>query len=250
VVDPSGVPVVGTVVVDLERGGGDFFTFMQTTADAQGRFRFNNVPPLPSQSTGYAIMVAARAAHDPGTAPGAPGSFYAPALLVPGGGPFVPGDPILPGTDIGTIQLRFTSQGDIEGSVTSTDSTQKVPVPIHVKFPPMRVFTLDFVFDYPWVGAAPQLTTAPGTNCPAGTSCASFQLSPVPTDRVEQAIFSKAGYTFAPSDNPANFILTLNAFSLLNGKPDCNPASIQLFANTLAPDAGTNVGPAAFTGCQ
>jgi hypothetical protein len=250
VVDPSGVPVVGTVVVDLERGGGDFFTFMQTTADAQGRFRFNNVPPLPPQSTGYAIMVAARAAHDPGTAPGAPGSFYAPALLVPGGGPFVPGDPILPGTDIGTIQLRFTSQGDIEGSVTSTDSTQKVPVPIHVKFPPMRVFTLDFVFDYPWVGAAPQLTTAPGTNCPAGTSCASFQLSPVPTDRVEQAIFSKAGYTFAPSDNPANFILTLNAFSLLNGKPDCNPPSIQLFANTLAPDAGTNVGPAAFTGCQ
>ena len=129
VVDPSGVPVVGTVVVDLERGGGDFFTFRQTTADAQGRFRFDNVPPLPAQSTGYAIMVAARAAHDPGTAPGAPGSFYAPALLVPGGGPFVPGDPILPGTDVGTIQLRFTSQGDIEGSATSTDSTQKSAYP-------------------------------------------------------------------------------------------------------------------------
>jgi len=250
VVDPSGVPVVGTVVVDLERGGGDFFTFMQTTEDAQGRFRFNTVPPLPPQITGYAIMVAARAAHDPGTTPGAPGSFYAPALLVPGGGPFVPGDPILPGTDIGTIQLRFTSQGDIEGSVTSTDSTQKVPIPVHVKFPPMRIFTLDFVFDYPWVGPAPQLTTAPGPNCAAGTACASFQLSVVPTDRVEQAIFSKAGYTFAPSDNAANFILTLNAFSLLNGKPDCNPPSVQLFANTLAPDAGTTVGPTAFVGCQ
>jgi hypothetical protein len=71
VVDPSGAPVVGTVVVDLERGGGDFFTFIQTAADDQGRFRFNNVPPLPAQSTGYALMVAARAAHDPGTAPGA-----------------------------------------------------------------------------------------------------------------------------------------------------------------------------------
>jgi hypothetical protein len=67
VVDPSGAPVVGTVVVDLECGGGDFFTLMQTTADAQGRFRFNNVPPLPALSTGYAIMVAARAAHDAGT---------------------------------------------------------------------------------------------------------------------------------------------------------------------------------------
>ena len=250
VVDPSGVPVVGTVVVDLEVGGGDFFTFMQTTADAQGRFRFNNVPPQPAQSTGYAIMVAARAAHDPGTAPGSPGSFYAPALLVPGGGPFVPGDPIVPGTDIGTIQLRFTSQGNIAGSATSTDSTQKVPVPIHVRLAPMRIFTLDFIFDYPWIGAAPQFNTAPGAACPAGTACGSFQLTPVPTDRVEQAIFSKTGYTFAPSDNPANFILPLNAFSLLNGKPDCNPTSNQLFANALTPDAGTTVGPAVFTGCQ
>ncbi|HWG40696.1 MAG TPA: hypothetical protein VN658_09105 [Candidatus Acidoferrales bacterium] len=250
VVDPSGVPVVGTVVVDLERGGGDFFTFMQTTADAQGRFRFDNVPQLPAQSTGYAIMVAARAAHDPGTAPGTPGSFYAPALLVPGDGPFVPGDPIIPGTDVGTIQLRFTSQGDIEGSATSTDSTQKLPIPIHIQLAPMRIFTLDFVFDYPWIGPAPQFNTAPGASCPAGTACGSFQLSPIPTDRVEQAIFSKSGYTFAPSDNAANFILTLNAFSLLNGKPDCNPPSTQLFANTLTPDAATTVGPAVFTGCQ
>jgi hypothetical protein len=141
--------------------------------------------PSPTPSPVPGPSNAAQAAHDPGTAPGAPGSFYAPALLVPGGGPFLPGDAILPGTDVGTIQLRFTSQGDIEGSVTSTDSTQKVPIPIHVKFAPMRIFTLDFVFDYPWVGSAPQLTTAPGPSCATGTSCASFQLSPVPTDRVE-----------------------------------------------------------------
>lgn len=195
-------------------------------------------------------MVAARAAHDPGTAPGAPGSFYAPALLVPGGGPFVPGDPIIPGTNVGTIGLRFTSQGDIEGSVTSTDSTQKIPVPIQVQLPPMRIFTLDFVFDYPWIGAAPQFNTAPGPSCPAGTACASFQLNPVPTDAVEEAIFSKQGYTFSPSQTAPNFILTLNAFSLLNGKPDCNPTSTELFANTLHPDAGTTVGPAAFISCQ
>ena len=250
VVDPSGVPVVGTVVVDLELSTGDFFTFRQTKADAQGKFRFDNVPPLPSQSVGYAIMVAARAAHDPGTAPGSPGSFYAPALLVPGGGSFTPGDPILPGTDVGTIQLRFTSQGDIEGSATSTDSTQKLPIPIHVELPPMRIFTLDFVFDYPWIGPAPQFNTAPGASCPAGTACGSFQIAPVPTDRVEQAIFSKTGYTFAPSETAANFILTLNAFSLLNGKPDCNPSSNQLFLNTLNPDAGNTAGPAVFTGCQ
>jgi len=251
VVDPNGVPVVGTVVVDLELGGGDFFTFRQTKADAQGNFRFNNVPPLLAQSTGYAIMVAARAAHDPGTAPGSPGSFYAPALLLPGGGPFIPGDPILPGTNVGTIHLRFvTAQGDIEGSATSTDSTQQLPIPIHIKLAPMRIFTLDFVFDYPWIGAAPEFDTAPGANCPAGTACGSFQLPVVPEDPVEEAIFSKAGYTFSPSQTAPNFILTLNAFSLLNGKPDCNPSSAQLFANTLHPDAGTNVGTATFTSCQ
>jgi hypothetical protein len=250
VVDPSGVPVAGTVVVDLERGGGDFFTFMETTADAQGNFRFNNVPPLPAQSTGYAIMVAARAAHDPGTAPGAPGSFYAPALLLPGGGPFTPGDPILPGTNVGTIQLRFTSQGDIEGSATSTDSTQKVPVPIQVKIAPMRIFTRDFVFDYPWIGQAPQFNTQTGSSCPSGTACGTFSIDPIPTSPVEEAIFSKTGYTFAPSQTAPNFELPLNAFSLLNGQPDCNPNNVTLFANQLNSDAATNVGPAVFTSCQ
>ena len=250
VVDPSGVPVVGTVVVDLERGGGDFFTFMQTTADAQGRFRFNNVPPLPAQSTGYAIMVAARAAHDPGTAPGSPGSFYAPALLLPGNGVFGAGDPIVPGIDVGTIGLRFTSQGDMEPSATSTDSSGTVPVPIKVKIAPMRIFTLDFLFDYPWIGPAPTFQTAPGPSCPAGTACGGITLNVVPESAVEQAVFSKAGNTFAPSQTAPNFVLPMNAISLLNGQPDCNPSEVDLFANTLNPDAATPVGPAAFTSCH
>jgi hypothetical protein len=240
--------VVGTVVVALERGPGDFSIFMETTADANGNFRFNNVPP--AQGTGYAIMVAARAAHDPGTAPGSPGSFYAPALLLPGGGPFTPGDPILPGTNVGTIQLRFTSQGDLNVSATSTDSTGNVPVPIHVKLAPMRIFTLDFLFDYPWIGQPPQFNTALGASCPAGTACGSLTISPIPVSAVEQAIFSKAGYTFSPSGNAPNFEVPLNAFSLLNGQPDCNPSDLELFANTLNPDAATNVGPAPFTGCH
>ncbi|HEX4603311.1 MAG TPA: carboxypeptidase-like regulatory domain-containing protein, partial [Candidatus Angelobacter sp.] len=88
VVDPSGVPVVGTVIVSLEHGPGDFGVIKQTNADAQGNFRFNNVPAVPSGQEGYAIVVAARAAHDPGTAPGSPGSYYAPAILLPGGGNF------------------------------------------------------------------------------------------------------------------------------------------------------------------
>jgi hypothetical protein len=250
VVDPSGIPVVGTVVVALELSSGDFHTVQQVNADAQGNFRFDNVAPVPSQSAGYAIMVAARAAHDPGTAPGSPGSFYAPALLLPGGDVFGSGDPILPGTNVGTIGLRFTNQADILGTVTSTDSTQKVPVPIHVKFAPMRIFTLDFVFDYPWVGAAPEFGTQPGANCPAGTACVSFDLFPVPSSPVEEAVFNKAGYTFSPSQTAPNFELPLNAFSAASEQPDCNPNNITLFANNLQSDAGNNAGTAAFTACQ
>jgi len=242
--------VVGTVVVALERGPGDLSIFMETTADAQGHFTFKNVPPVAQGSEGYVIMVAARAAHDPGTAPGSPGSFYAPALLLPGGGNFGPGDPIVPGTDVGTIRLNFTSQGDMEISATSTDSSGKVPVPIHVKMAPMRIFTLDFLFDYPWIGPAPTFNTAPGPSCPAGTACGGITLDVVPESPVEQAVFSKAGNTFSPSGTPPNFEVPLNAFSLLNGQPDCNPSDEELFANTLHPDAATPVGPAPFTGCH
>ncbi len=226
---------------------------MQTTADTSGHFRFTNVPAIQTnggQINNYAIMVAARAAHDPGTAPGAPGSFYAPALLVSGNGSFGPGDPIVPGTDVGTIELRFTSQGDIHGTATSTDSSGTVPVPIHVKIAPMRIFSLDFLFDYPWIGQPPAFDTAPGPSCSAGTACGAFSLDVVPESPVEQAIFSKAGYTFPPSQTAPNFELPLNAFSLLNGQPDCNPNNATVFANTLNPDAATNVGPAAFTGCH
>jgi hypothetical protein len=235
----------------LELEVGDFSTLKQTTADAQGNFRFDNVPPTSSKFPGYAIMVAARAAHDPGTAPGSPGSFYTPALLLPGNGNFGPGDPIGPGTNVGTIQLRFTSgQGDVEGNVTSTDSSQAVPIPIQVSFGSLQIFTRDFVFDYPWIGKPGPFKTAPGATCPAGTTCASYQIPVLPTDPVEEAVFSKAGYTFAPSQTAANFTIRLDATSLTNGKPTCNPQELAVGANDLRPDSPNQAGTAQFQSCQ
>jgi len=250
VVDPSGVPVVGTVIVSLEHGPGDFGVVKQTEADAQGNFRFNNVAAVPSGEEGYAIVVSARAAHDPGTAPGAPGSFYAPAILLPGGGNFGAGDPILPGTNVGTIGLRFTSQGDIEGNVTSTDSTQKAPAPIHVTFGLLGIFTRDFVFRYPLIPAPSSFDTAAGSTCPAGTACAAYQLPVVPTDPAEEAVFNKNGYTFAPTQSGASFSIRLDATSLLNGKPTCNPQELEVGANNLKPDSPNQAGTATFMSCQ
>lgn len=256
VTDINGVPINGTVTVALEKpAGGSFVIFMQTNADAQGNFRFNNVPPFTptgGNALNYALVVAARNTTGPGAPTGAAGSFYVPTILVSGVCCFgTGGDQIVPGTNVGTIHLGFTSQGDIEGTVTSSDASGTVPVPIQVNFGPMQTFVHDFFFDYPWPQPAPQLTTAPGTACPAGTACGSFILSPVPTDEPQFAIFSKSGYTFAPSGTATNFTLVLNAVSLLNGKADCNPSTLTLQTNSpLNPDAGNPAGTAAFRSCQ
>jgi hypothetical protein len=241
---------VGTVIVSLEQGPGDFRVVKQTNADAQGNFRFNNVAAVPSGQEGYAIVVSARAAHDPGTAPGAPGSFYTPAILLPGSGNFGAGDPIIPGTNVGTIGLRFTSQGDIEGNVTSTDSSQKVPVPIHVSFGLLGIFTRDFVFRYPLIPAPSSFNTATGSTCPTGTACAAYQLPVVPTNPAEEAVFNKNGYTFSPTQSGASFSILLDATSLLNGKPTCNTPELEVGANNLKPDSPNQAGTANFMSCQ
>lgn len=243
VVDPSGAPVVGTVLVSLE--GGSSNTIKQTSADAQGNFRFDNAPV----NTIFGIMVTARAAHDPGSAPGTPGSYYAPALLLSGQSTIASGgDPIEPGTNVGTIQLRFSGQGTIVGNITSTDSTQKIPVPIQVTLGLLRIFTRDFEFGYPLIPSPPAFDTKLGAACPAGTACGTYQFA-IPTDALEEAVFSKSGNNFAPTQSRANFIIPINPFSLLNGKPDCN-GTTDAFANTIVANTANSAGDANFTSCR
>jgi hypothetical protein len=250
VVDPSGMPVSGTVKVALLIGIGDFSTFKIANADSNGNFRFDNVPAPSGSSDGYAIMVAARAAHDPGTTPGSPGSYYTPALLLPGNGPFGAGSPILPGTNVGTIQLRFTSQGNIQGLVTSTNSSQTAAVPVHTVISSTGIFTQDFIFDFPLIPPPPAFNTQAGASCPAGTACANYIIDVVPTNPVEEAVFNINGYTFAPSQTTANFTLRIDAFSLANGKPTCITPELAVGANDLKPDSANTAGTAQFQGCQ
>jgi hypothetical protein len=244
VVDPSGAPVHGIVIVSLVSPGIEFSILKQTNADAQGNFRFDNVPAVPANFESYPIVVAARQVN---------GDFYAPAILLPGNsdsGIFGVGDPIIPGTNVGTIGLRFSAQGNIEGNVTSTDSTQKIPVPIHVTMA-LGIFMNDRVLPYPLIDAPGPFDTAAGPACPAGTACFVYRLNAVPTDLAERAVFHKAGYTFTPSQFGVNYQIFPSATSLLNGKPTCNPQSLVVFAAELKPDSPNQAGPDAnFTSCQ
>jgi hypothetical protein len=246
VVDPSGAPVHGTVIVALVIPGIEVFSILkQTNADAQGNFRFDNVPAVPANFLSYTIVVAARQVN---------GDFYAPAILLPGtndSGFFGVGDPIIPGANVGTIGLRFSAQGNIEGNVTSTDSTQKIPVPIHVTIGPLGIFMNDRVLPYPLIDAPGPFDTAAGPACPAGTACFAYRLNAVPTNLAERAVFLKAGYTFTPSQFGVNYQIFPSATSLLNGKPTCNPQSLVVFAAELKPDSPNQAGPDAnFTSCQ
>src|SRR2546423_2666765 len=60
VLDPSGAPVAGMVIVSLEQGPGDFRIVKQTNADANGNFRFDNVAAVPIRNEGYCLVLAPR----------------------------------------------------------------------------------------------------------------------------------------------------------------------------------------------
>ena len=69
-------------------------------------------------------------------------------------------------------------------------------------------------------------------------------------DPAEEAVFNKNGYTFGPTQSGASFSIFLNATSLLNGKPTCNPQTLEVAANNLKPDSPNQAGDAAFSSCQ
>jgi hypothetical protein len=92
--------------------------------------------------------------------------------------------------------------------------------------------------------------TAASPTCPAGTACFAYQLNTVPTDPAEEAVFNKAGYTLTPTQSGANFDIFLSATSHVNGKPTCNPQTLEVFANALKADSPNQASPASFTSCQ
>ena len=232
----------GTVNVILEGApGGDPQVIMQTTADAQGHFQFDNLPDISSDKI-VAIAV---------TASGSNGTFYTPALLISGAPPFGTGDKITPGTDVGTIPLQHSStSGFMDGTVSSSDGNSN-PVAVRVSANLMTTFTLDRVFPVALPIPAQEFQTDTRVNsCGDGHgACAAYTFE-VPTDRLQRAFYGRDGYSFAAASEGPNYAPVFSAFSLSTGEPDCSPSTIKQFGGSVRPGGTVILATDKFQNCQ
>ena len=216
----TNAPVNGTVAVALEGPTpSDYTIIAQTTADAQGHFRFDNAS---SSDGGWTIAVAAQSSD---------GTIFAPTLLFSGGSlaDNDPGDKIEPGTDVGTITLMPSPTGKIRGDIFSQNSAG-LPQNVKVTIDPLRTFTRDRHFSVPWLNGPPQSTTTagdPGCGTQAD-SCSPFELT-VPTANVWWALFNHNGNHFQSFSQPDDYSAIFSATSTTTGAPDCNPPSLEQF---------------------
>jgi hypothetical protein len=239
----SGLPISGTVTVALERPQGDFSILLQTVADSLGNFHFDSVPIVVADAAGngYAIMVTAQ---DTG------GNLFTPALLTSGGGDLGSGDPIVPGTNVGTILLQQSSMGTISGTVSSSGvANTPISVLVHLASP-LTVFT-GRRFAVPFAVQPSDLITDPAnTACSPGSgACSTYSLL-LPANPLQVATFNRLGFVFIPSGQPANYQPVFQAVSLPTNQPDCTPSTIQNFSASLLPGQTITLANQQFLACQ
>ena len=239
----TGLPISGTVTVALERPQGDFSILLQTIADSFGNFRFDNVPIVVNDAAanGYAIMV---------TAQDASGALFTPALLTSGGGDLGSGDPIIPGTNVGTILLQQASTGTFTGTVSSSDLTN-TPVSVRVHLAaPLTIFS-GRRFPVPFAVQPSDLITDPANvSCSRGSgACVGFSLL-LSANPLQVATFNRLGFVFVPSAQPANYQLLFQAFSIATNQPDCIPNTVQGLSSSLSPGQAVTLANQQFMVCQ
>lgn len=210
----TGAPVTGKVVVGLESGSGDPIILSTVTADAQGRFQFDNVNPA---GTGFMIAVSASSSD---------GSLFATSYLVSAGPPInasSQGDQIVAGIDVGNISVFPSATVVLTGTVTSQDSagaSQNVGIDLS----PVRTFTFDRDVQVPWLNVPLPFSTSTTTNsgCSSQGSCGTYQLQ-VPSGNVEWAVYDHNGNHFQPFSAPNHYSVLVTAISQSTGDPTCNP---------------------------
>ncbi|HKT24348.1 MAG TPA: carboxypeptidase-like regulatory domain-containing protein [Terriglobales bacterium] len=214
----TGAPVNGTVAVALEGANpSDFSIAMQTTADAQGHFRFDNVGPSP-RGWGWTIAVSARSSD---------GTLFAPALLVSHNIANSGGDAIEPGTNAGTISLVASPKGTVHGNMFSQDSAGQSQS-VSVVIAPVNVFVLDREFAVPWVDSPPKFTTNDSSCGTQSDACAPYAIT-LPTANAWVALFDHGGNQFRTSGTGESYSALFSASSIASGTPDCNPSSFEIF---------------------
>ncbi len=250
-------PISGNVLVAIEQpdNTGVDRIMMETTADANGNFRFC---PLP---TGTFDIVAA--AVGPNNLP-----YNATAVLsVPNG------------TNLGAIPLQpetgATAPATLQGFVTATTGTVAASVDVSVSALQQVSFGAPAITRQVTIPLeaiqATQTTSAvtstglisltTNANCPTGapanTNCAQYTLV-VPASNPSVGVFSSSGFSFStPAAAPVLFTVDARAaIPSSGGAPDCSPSEIMTSMDAsnaplaVTPATVTNVARTDFAGCS
>src|SRR5262249_45631470 len=250
-------PINGNVLVAIEQpdGGGVDRIMMETTADANGNFRFC---PLPT-GTFDIVVVGVGPIHLPYNA--------TTSLDVPNGAN-LGGIPLQPETGA-------TAPATLQGFVTATTGTAGALVDVSMSALQQVSFGSPAVMRQMTIPleaiSASQTTSATAstglvsistnTNCPTGspanTNCAQYTLV-VPASNPSVGVFSSSGFSYsAPAAAPVLF--TVDALAALpdsGGTSDCSPSEIMTSTDAsampLAVTAGavTNVARTDFKACS
>jgi hypothetical protein len=242
VVDSTTGNPVSMVMVALEQkdaATGVDRVFMNTMADASGRFVFC---PLPVGT--YDVVIVGQASGPGG------GVVYIPTVITGVG----------TGSALATVQLHPQTAAApgaaiLTGTVTSKNgASPPAATGIDVQVSALETVTGGLTVTMPMLPSAgsPVLapTTESGSSCATGTDCVSYTL-PLPASAPYVGAFAASGTTLAQSALPPAYTIDGLAFvPSSGGTTDCSPGELQ--ATPVTPVAGSTlpVSTLAFTGCQ
>lgn len=244
-----------------------------TTADGDGRFQFNGVPPGP-----YEIVADAASMPETGspsaatittgvqvTASGGPGNLTIPLGASSGAvvinGIFTSANSLDVGTGVNITYAGVQATASLEGIIGWGPVGDIGPNPGPEDAGAPDPIAAGLLFLIPAVGTSgalpPPISTGPSTatcTCPTGTFCACYEIAlPGGIPALGAANGSGTGYFLQEEIGPKLFnvppVYGIDAAATLIGNPtsaDCNPSELV----SLTSEPGFSVTEIDFTGCQ
>jgi hypothetical protein len=243
--DSTSQSVPGAIVLaeQPDAGGVDRIVSSATTS-FDGSFSFDALP-----AGNYDLVASASIASGPGTT-----TTYAATVTFR----------VPTGTTLGSIPLvpEFGSSmpNGLPAAITAVVTTSGfgTPPPVDVKLSALQAATPAGGSAVPLTiptfgGSTPEVTTAPGAACPAGTTCANYTLQ-VPSSAPVVGTFSPAGTSYTiPAPAPVEVIYRIEGRAFVAGSAgtaDCVPSIVTVGPVVPRGTLVSVIPNLAFTGCQ